>query len=203
MTRFAVVATVGLALSGCAPTQLTVCPACRAPVVYPPYKGKVPHPIAPAALPKDPGPGFIYTRVVYGHENDTAFGYVVHVSQLETRLLAVVGPLRHTEQGGGDFATFFGALCRTYGAHGPGQGVCCPEGTRGAAPSGGGGSSGGDLRPTKIALTPLPPPSPPPPLGGYALVYGFQQDAVNPADPQLAGDALGAASSGVATLNGG
>lgn len=198
MKPVGLVAVMMFVLSGCATTEVARCPACRGPVVYPPYKGKVPARVEAGALPADPGPGFLYTRVVYGHADDTAYAYVVHIGDGGARLLAVVGPLRHSKERS-DFPQFFESLCRAYGRHGPGQGLCCPQGKSTQVGPGG----GGDDRVKKIALTPLPPPRPPPPSDGSALIYSFQDGAVDPSDPQLAGDAVGAASSGVTALNGG
>lgn len=201
MKPVGLLAVVMVVLSGCATTEVARCPTCRGPVVYPPYKGTVPKAIPPSklsALPADPGPGFLYTRVVYGYAKDAAYAYVVHVGEGGTRLLAVVGPLLHSEAHN-DFPPFFESLCRAYGRHGPGQGVCCPQGKGTQVEPGG----GGDDRVKKITLTPLTPPRPPPPSDGSALVYSFQDAEVVPEDPQIAGDAVGAASSGVTALNGG
>jgi hypothetical protein len=190
-------------LTSCATTTTEVarCPPCRGPVVYPPYKGPLPKPTPPGGeLPPDPGPGFLYTRVVYGRANDAAFAYVVHVGDAGTRLLAIVGPLQNStekEKDRNDYPAFSAALCKRYGKHGPGQGSCCADSTR--APGGGASVDG----PKKITLTPVMPPTPPPPSSGFALVYSFQDAAVSADDPQTAGDAVGAASTGVTALNGG
>ncbi len=190
-------AVVAVLLSACT-TTTAVCGQCRGAVVYPPYKGKVPTPVPPTALPKDPGPGFLYTRVVYGHADDTAYAYIVHVSDVGTQLLAIVGPLRNTTDHN-DYPGFFEALCRTYGRHGPGLGSCCPEQKRGEAEPAGGATGAAK----KLALTPIIPNPPPPPGDGSAMLLRTQDGTVNPSDPTLAGDAVGAAGSAYSAMNGG
>ena len=184
---------LGITGSACITTNVAACPGCRGQVTYPPFRGKVPA-VTPVSgtLPPSPGHGFLYTRIVHGNEDDKAYAWLVHVADTGPILLAVVGPLVSTT----DYGTFYAKLCATYRVHGPGGGVCCGERTATTQ-----GTDPGQSRQAQ-PLTPLLPIPPPPPLSGSAMVLSNQQDAVNPGDGQLAGDALGAASSGVNALNG-
>jgi len=170
---------------------------CRGPVMYPPYKGPLPDPLPPGAvLPPDPGPGLLYTRIVYSTQADRAFAYVVHTSDAGTRLLAIVGPLHH-EKDRSDYAGLYEAIYKTYCSHGPGPGRCgCPSATTRPSEGGAAVPKGGK------ALAPIPPPIPPPPSLAIAVVFTTQDAAVDPKDPQTAGNATGASGAAFPVLNG-
>lgn len=128
------------------------------------------------ALPPDPGPGFLYIRVVTG-DDLVSYAAIVYVEDKQAaRVLKVVGPVD-------DWPAFFGMARATYALHGAGEPYCskpsgppCPSYE--AAP----------------ARAPMPPPRPPPPMGGYALSYSKQPGSVNPDTiGQPAADAAGAA----------
>jgi len=185
MSRAGLLFAACLLFSACAREgAAVVCASCRgSPATYPPYRGKLPVPRTFAAqLPPDPGYGFLYTRVVYGFENDTSYAYIVHVGDLGPQLLAIVGPIKETTE----YTTFFVNLAKTYTSHCPGAGGCCAFEAKAAPPR----------------LTPATPPRPPPPSGGSMVAYTSQTGPVAPGDPQIAGDTVGAAAAGVAALNG-
>ena len=128
------------------------------------------------ALPPDPGPGFIYIRVVTGSDT-VSFAAITYVEDKKpARVLNVVGPID-------DWPAFFGMVRATYALHGAGEPYCAkPSGPQ--CPS----------YEAPPARSPLPPPQPPPPLGGYAVSYSTQAGTVDPSKiGQPAADAAGAA----------
>jgi len=180
MTRAGFLSVACLLFLACAHEPVVV-GTWRGPASYPPYKGKLPTPTrVDGQLPADPGYGFLYTRVVYGFENNASFAYVVYVGDLGPQLLAIVGPIKEPAE----YATFFVNLGKTYTLHCPGAGNCCAF----------------EAKPAPPRLTPATPPKPPPPSGGSMVAYTSQTSSVP--DTQAAGDAVGAAAAGVAVLNG-
>ncbi|HTS82375.1 MAG TPA: hypothetical protein VMH40_17360 [Myxococcaceae bacterium] len=187
-----VVALLAVSLVGCESTRKETheegAVRCCRPVVYPPYRGPIPAVTAPGGkLPDDPGPGLLFTRIVYSIETNSAFAYLVHASETGTRLLAIVGPLASEK----DYQQFYLATGAAYCKHGPGTRWGCSEGNRS------GGAEGG-----KKPLTPIPPPAPPPPLTAVATQMSQQQGPVDTTSAQVAGDATGPAGAALPVLSG-
>lgn len=133
-------------------------------------------------LPPDPGPGFLYVRVVTGGDG-SSFAFIVHVANVkDPQLLAIAGPIN-------DWPQFLGKVRAAYWAHGPGEAYCARH------------DCGNFERARPPPYKPMPPPIPPPPSDGYAVAYINQSGTVNPDDPSLAGSATGAAAGAVTVLN--
>jgi hypothetical protein len=132
-------------------------------------------------LPPDPGPGFLYIRVVTGSDTKS-FAYIVHVANVkDPHLLAIAGPIE-------DWPVFLGKVRAAYWAHGPGEAYCARNDCKNVE------------RANPPPYKPMPPPIPPPPSDGYAIAYTTQSGTVNPDDSGLAGSATGAAAGAVTAL---